>query len=98
MALNYDTLIRAAGKSPNERTTAEINDFIFPWLKQSLKKKHGIFQKLSDGDKCKFCFTSLSKKIKVLLVDIIHDICRTIVLERRPAWDVVIHQGEPGDT
>lgn len=49
MALNYETLIRAASKSPEQRTTTEINDFIFPWLKQSLKKKQGIFQKISDG-------------------------------------------------
>ncbi|CAF2902090.1 unnamed protein product [Rotaria sp. Silwood2] len=78
MALNYETLIRAASKPPNQRTTTEINDFIFPWLKQSLKKKQGIFQKISD--------------------DVIHDICKTIMLERRPAWDVVIRQGDPGDT
>ncbi|CAF1355657.1 unnamed protein product [Rotaria magnacalcarata] len=78
MALNYETLIRAASKPPGQRTTTEINDFIFPWLKQSLKKKQGIFQKISD--------------------DVIHDICKTITLERRPAWDVVIHQGDPGDT
>ena len=51
MALNYETLIRAASKSPEQRTTTEINDFIFPWLKQSLKKKQGIFQKISDGKK-----------------------------------------------
>lgn len=50
MALNYETLIRAASKSPEQRTTTEINDFIFPWLKQSLKKKQGIFQKISDGN------------------------------------------------
>ncbi len=49
MALNYETLIRAASKSPEQRTTTEINDFIVPWLKQSLKKKQGIFQKISDG-------------------------------------------------
>ena len=49
MALNYETLIRAASKSPEQRTTAEINEVIFPWLKQSLKKKQGIFQKISDG-------------------------------------------------
>lgn len=49
MALNYETLIRAAKKSPEERTATEVNDFIFPWLKQSLKKKQGIFQKISDG-------------------------------------------------
>lgn len=49
MALNYETLIRAASKPPDQRTTTEINDFIFPWLKQSLKKKQGIFQKISDG-------------------------------------------------
>ncbi|CAF5224463.1 unnamed protein product, partial [Rotaria magnacalcarata] len=48
MALNYETLIRAASKPPGQRTTTEINDFIFPWLKQSLKKKQGIFQKISD--------------------------------------------------
>lgn len=78
MALNYETLIRAASKPPEQRTTTEINDFIFPWLKQSLKKKQGIFQKISD--------------------DVIHDICKTIMLERRPTWDVVIHQGDPGDT
>ena len=53
MALNYETLIRAASKPPEQRTTTEINDFIFPWLKQSLKKKQGIFQKISDG---KFAF------------------------------------------
>ncbi|CAF0826170.1 unnamed protein product [Rotaria sp. Silwood1] len=78
MALNYETLIRAASKPPDQRTTTEITDFIFPWLKQSLKKKQGIFQKISD--------------------DVIHDICKTIMLERRPAWDVVIRQGDPGDT
>ncbi|CAF1203073.1 unnamed protein product, partial [Adineta ricciae] len=78
MALNYETLIHAASKPPEQRTATEINDFIFPWLKQSLKKKQGIFQKISD--------------------DVIHDICKTIMLERRPAWDVVIHQGDPGDT
>ncbi|CAF0873630.1 unnamed protein product [Adineta steineri] len=78
MALNYETLIHAASKSPEQRTTTEINDFIFPWLKQSLKKKQGIFQKISD--------------------DVIHDICKTIMIERRPAWDVVILQGDPGDT
>ncbi|CAF0882557.1 unnamed protein product [Rotaria sordida] len=78
MALNYETLIRAASKPPDQRTTTEITDFIFPWLKQSLKKKQGIFQKISD--------------------DVIHDICKTIILERRPAWDVVIRQGDPGDT
>ena len=49
MALNYETLIRAASKPPEERTTTEVNDFIFPWLKQSLKKKQGIFQKITDG-------------------------------------------------
>jgi hypothetical protein len=49
MALNYETLIRAASKSPEQRTTTEINDFIVPWLKQSLKKKQGIFQRISDG-------------------------------------------------
>lgn len=49
MALNYETLIRAVSKSPEQRTTTEINDFIVPWLKQSLKKKQGIFQKISDG-------------------------------------------------
>ena len=49
MALNYETLIRAASKPPEQRTATEINDFIFPWLKQSLKKKQGIFQKISDG-------------------------------------------------
>ena len=49
MALNYETLIRAASKPPEQRTTTEINEFIFPWLKQSLKKKQGIFQKISDG-------------------------------------------------
>lgn len=49
MALNYGTLIRAASKLPEQRTTAEINDFIVPWLKQSLKKKQGIFQKISHG-------------------------------------------------
>lgn len=56
MALNYETLIRAASKSPEQRTTTEINDFIFPWLKQSLKKKQGIFQKISDGKNFEFCF------------------------------------------
>jgi len=55
MALNYETLIRAASKPPEQRTTTEINDFIFPWLKQSLKKKQGIFQKISDG-KIRFLF------------------------------------------
>lgn len=49
MALNYETLIRAASKSPEQRTTTEVNEVIFPWLKQSLKKKQGIFQKISDG-------------------------------------------------
>ena len=49
MALNYETLIRAASKSPEQRTITEVNDFIVPWLKQSLKKKQGIFQKISDG-------------------------------------------------
>jgi hypothetical protein len=49
MALNYETLIRAASKSPEQRTTSEITDVIFPWLKQSLKKKQGIFQRISDG-------------------------------------------------
>lgn len=49
MALNYETLIHAASKPPELRTTTEINDFIFPWLKQSLKRKQGIFQKISDG-------------------------------------------------
>ncbi|CAF4127721.1 unnamed protein product [Rotaria sp. Silwood2] len=78
MALNYGTLIRAASKLPEQRTTTEINDFIVPWLKQSLKKKQGIFQKISD--------------------DVIYDICKTIMLERRPAWDVVIRQNDPGDT
>jgi len=73
MALNYETLIRAASKSPEQRTTTEINDFIVPWLKQSLKKKQGIFQKISD-------------------------ICKTIMLERRAPWDVVIRQNDPGDT
>ncbi|CAF4205493.1 unnamed protein product, partial [Rotaria magnacalcarata] len=56
----------------------EINDFIVPWLKQSLKKKQGIFQKISD--------------------DVIYDICKTIMIERRPAWDVVIRQNDRGDT
>ncbi|CAF1575190.1 unnamed protein product [Adineta ricciae] len=78
MALNYETLIRAASKSPEQRTITEVNDFIVPWLKQSLKKKQGIFQKISD--------------------EIIYDICKTIMLERRPAWDVVIRQNDPGDT
>ena len=49
MALNYETLIRAATKPPEQRTSTEVNEFIFPWLKQSLKKKQGIFQKISDG-------------------------------------------------
>jgi len=49
MALNYETLIRAASKPPEQRTITEVNDFIVPWLKQSLKKKKGIFQKISDG-------------------------------------------------
>ena len=52
MALNYETLMHAANKPPEQRTTTEINDFIFPWLKQSLKKKQGIFQKISDGRIC----------------------------------------------
>jgi hypothetical protein len=60
MALNYETLIRAASKSPEQRTTREINDFILPWLKQSLKKKQGIFQKISDGKN--FFFVSYRKK------------------------------------
>ncbi len=34
----------------------------------------------------------------LFLLDVIHVICKTIMLERRPAWDVVIHQGDPGDT
>ncbi|CAF3379761.1 unnamed protein product [Rotaria socialis] len=78
MALNYGTLIRAASKLPEQRTPTEINDFIVPWLKQSLKKKQGIFQKISD--------------------DVIYDICKTIMIERRPAWDVVIRQNDRGDT
>ncbi|UJR21571.1 hypothetical protein I4U23_024654 [Adineta vaga] len=78
MALNYETLIRAVSKSPEQRTITEVNDFIVPWLKQSLKKKQGIFQKISD--------------------DLIYDICKAIMLERRPAWDVVIRQNDPGDT
>jgi len=28
----------------------------------------------------------------------IYDICKTIMLERRPVWDVVIRQNDPGDT
>jgi hypothetical protein len=59
MALNYETLIRAASKPPEQRTTAEVNDFIVPWLKQSLKKKQGIFQKISDGKINKLFFYSL---------------------------------------
>ncbi|CAF1332490.1 unnamed protein product [Adineta steineri] len=77
MALNYETLIRAASKSPEQRTVTEVNDFIVPWLRQSLKKKQGIFQKISD--------------------DVINDICKTVVLERRPPWDIVIRQNDPGD-
>lgn len=49
MALNYETLIRAASKSPEQRTSTEISDVIFPWLKHSLSKKQGLFQKISDG-------------------------------------------------
>jgi hypothetical protein len=94
MALNYETLIRAASKPPEQRTTTEINDFIFPWLKQSLKKKQGIFQKISDGKIPLFFFRSKTN----ISLDVIHDICKTIMLERRPTWDVVIHQGDPGDT
>lgn len=30
--------------------------------------------------------------------DVIYDICKTIMIERRPAWDVVIRQNDPGDT
>ena len=50
MALNYETLVHAVSKAPEQRTTAEINGFIFPWLKQSLKRKQGIFQKISAGN------------------------------------------------
>ena len=63
MALNYETLIRAAGKSPEQRTANEITDFIFPWLKQSLAKKQGIFQKISDGTRSRLhhdCLVELS--------------------------------------
>ena len=60
MALNYETLIHAVSKAPEQRTSAEINDFIFPWLKQSLKKKQGIFQKISDGKPITGDFSSLS--------------------------------------
>lgn len=42
-----------------------------------------------------FCY---SHQTKIIVVEIIHDICKTIMLERRSAWDVVIHQGDPGDT
>ncbi|CAF0733690.1 unnamed protein product [Didymodactylos carnosus] len=77
MALNYETLIRAAMKQPEDRTLTEVNDFIFPWLKASLKKKQGIFQKISD--------------------EVIHEICKSITLERRRPWEVVIRQGEVGD-
>ena len=46
--------------------------------------------------------TKLEKKftdeISFFSSDVIHDICKTIILERRPAWDVVIRQGDPGDT
>ena len=96
MALNYETLIRAASKPPEQRTATEVNDFIFPWLKQSLKKKQGIFQKISDGNRP---FEPLSfARQRMLCSDVIHDICKSITLERRPTWDVVIRQGEPGDT
>lgn len=94
MALNYETLIRAAGKSPEQRTANEINDFIFPWLKQSLAKKQGIFQKISDGRQP----TASSTFRRALVTDLIHEICRTVVLERRTAWDVVIRQNDPGET
>lgn len=30
--------------------------------------------------------------------DVIQDICRTVTLERRPPWDVVIRQNDPGET
>ena len=62
MALNYETLIRAASKPPNQRTTTEITDFIFPWLKQSLKRKQGIFQKISDGKMQRLFLTFLKTK------------------------------------
>lgn len=60
MTLNYETLIHAVSKAPEQRTNAEINDFIFPSLKQSLKKKQGIFQKISDGKVITDDFSSLS--------------------------------------
>jgi hypothetical protein len=63
MALNYETLIRAASKPPEQRTTTEITDFIFPWLKQSLKKKQGIFQKISDGKTKLLFFMDLKTKL-----------------------------------
>ncbi|CAF0903653.1 unnamed protein product [Didymodactylos carnosus] len=77
MTLNYETLIRAAIKQPEDRTLTEVNDFIFPWLKASLKKKQGIFQKISD--------------------EVIHEICKSIILERRQPWEIVIRQEEVGD-
>ncbi len=71
MALNYETLIRAASKPPEQRTTTEINDFIVPWLKQSLKKKQGIFQKISDGKRKRESFFDRFKlefSLQMLLV------------------------------
>ena len=44
------------------------------------------------------CFFFFSNQTKIIVAEIIHDICKPIMLERRPAWDVVIHQGDPGDT
>jgi hypothetical protein len=98
MALNYETLIRAVSKSPEQRTITEINDFIVPWLKQSLKKKQGIFQKISDGKLNKQFFFVAFIDLKFSFKDVIYDICKTIILERRLPWDVVIRQNDPGDT
>ena len=96
MALNYETLIRAASKPPEQRTASELNDVIFPWVKQSLKKKQGIFQKISDGNRPSQLLSFARKPMP--RSDFIHDICKSITFERRPTWDVVIRQGEPGDT
>ena len=95
MALNYETLIRTASKSPEHRTATEITEVIVPWLKQSLKKKQGIFQKISDGKNQQIFAPSLTR---ISFKDVIYDISKTITLERRPAWDVVIRQNDPGDT
>ena len=67
MALNYETLIRAASKSPEHRTATEITEVIVPWLKQSLKKKQGIFQKISDGKTERFDCTLCHSFMRISL-------------------------------